>query len=235
MSGEKAGSRLGAGVARKATLLFMAMAVMEIVGESPLPGWLLDSAQARAAESVDIYLSAAVVGGFPQVRGMSLAGRGVSRSHVDDGVGGALKVGIFPQWTARAVGIELEYFGTTGKVSARTSTSGGAEGKANLAVLNSMVNLVLRKPSGVFRPYGGAGIGYSGGILYRADFPERANREFDSTPGFAYQFLGGLQWDVGARTFVFAEYKHLVTAFHWKGLSLDYRANYVLAGVGWSF
>ena len=207
-----------------------------VVGGLTVQGQSVEFAQAGAAESADIYLSVAVAGGFPEVRGMSLAGQAVSRSHADNSVGGALKVGIFPQWTQRALGIELEYFGTTGKVSALTSHNGSvAEGKASLTVLNSMVNLVLRQPSGAFRPYGGLGIGYSGGILYRADFPGRANREFDSTPGFAYQFLGGLQWDVGTRTFLFAEYKHLVTAFHWKGLSLDYRANYILAGWGWSF
>ncbi|MCC6139940.1 MAG: outer membrane beta-barrel protein [Nitrospira sp.] len=186
-----------------------------------------------AADSADISISTAVVGGFPQIRDMSLGGRSVSREHVDNGVGAAVKVSLFPQWTQRALGIELEYFGTTGKVSAVTMANGS--GKASLTVLNSMVNLVLKQPTGLFRPYAGVGIGYSGGILYRADFPDRANREFESTPGLSYQFMGGLQWQVGARAYLFAEYKHLVTAFHWKAVSFDYRGNYALLGVGWTF
>jgi hypothetical protein len=188
---------------------------------------------ALAAESADIYISTAVVGGFPQIRDMSLGGRSVSRAHVDNGVGAAVKVGLFPQWTQRVLGIELEYFGTTGKVSAVTAANGS--GKASLTVLNSMVNLILRQPAGLFRPYAGVGIGYSGGILYRADFPDRSNREFESTPGLTYQLMGGLQWQVGTRAYLFAEYKHLVTAFHWKAVSFDYRGDYALVGVGWMF
>ncbi len=167
---------------------------------------------------------------------MSLAGQEVSRSRADNGLGGGLKVGIFPRWTQRALGIELEYFGTAGRVSAHTDSTGGvAEGRTGLAVINSMVNLIFRMPSGDLRPYGGIGVGYSSGILHGADFPGRVIRDFDSTVGFTHQFMGGVQWDVSKPIFLFAEYKHLATAFHWKGVSLDYRADFVLAGAGWSF
>jgi len=193
----------------------------------------IEYSQAGAAESTDIYISLAVAGGFPDIQGMSLAGREASRSNAYKSVGGGVKIGVFPQVTRRVLGIELEYFGTTGRLSAANSS--GAEGKAGLTVLNSMFNIVLRRPTGEFRPYGGLGIGYSGAILHGADFPGRSNQDFDSTSSFAYQFMGGLQWELSEQAFLFAEYKHLVTDLHWKAVSLDYRANYVLAGIGWNF
>jgi opacity protein-like surface antigen len=193
----------------------------------------IEPSQARAAESADVYISASVIGGFPEIQGMNIAGREISSSNAYKSVGGGFKVGIFPQVTQRMLGIELEYFGTTGRLS--SSNSSGTEGKAGLTVLNSMFNIVLRRPSGEILPYGGFGLGYSGVILHGADFPGRSNQDFDSTSGFSYQFMGGLQWKVSEGAFLFAEYKHLVADLHWKALSLDYRANYGLVGVGLSF
>lgn len=198
-----------------------------------LQGIVVPLSQTWAAESAEVYVNVFLAGGFPDIHGMTLGGQDASQVNARNQVGGGLKVGLFPLFTERVIGIELEYFGTTGKLSA--SNNSGAEGRADLTTLNSMVNLVVRRPTGSLRPYGGVGVGYSGGILHRADFPGRANREIDSTPGFAYQFIGGVQWDVDTRTFLFAEYKHLAADFRWKGVALDYRANYAVGGVGWSF
>jgi opacity protein-like surface antigen len=102
--------------------------------------------------------------------------------------------------------MELEYFGTRGRLSALGDQNGGmTQSSSGLTVLNSMINLLLRQPSGEFRPYGGFGIGYSGGILHGANFPGRENQDFDSTAAFAYQLIGGLQWEDSGRTFLFAE------------------------------
>lgn len=204
-----------------------------VIGGLFLQGGVGEPPRVWAAESADVYVNVFLAGGFPDIHGMTLAGQNVSGVNARNQVGGGARVGLFPQFTERIVGIELEYFGTTGKLSA--SNSSGAEGGAHLTVLNSMVNLIIRRPTGAVRPYGGVGIGYSGGVLHRADFPGRANRDIDSTPGFAYQFLAGVQWDVSARTFLFVEYKHLVTGFHWKGVALDYQTNYAVGGIGWSF
>jgi opacity protein-like surface antigen len=214
-------------------VLLRIMIVGGVIGWGGHDGQTIELSQARATESADLYISLAVAGGFPEIQGMSLAGREVGNSNAYKSLGGGFKVGMFPQVTRRVLGIELEYFGTTGRLS--MANSSGAEGKAGLTVLNSMFNIVLRPPTGEFRPYCGFGIGYSGGILHGADFPGRSNQDFDSTSSFAYQFMGGLQWEVRGRTFLFAEYKHLVTDLHWKAVSLDYRANYVLAGIGWNF
>ena len=214
-------------------ILLRRMMVGAAVGMLTFHGYGAELAGVAAAESADVYISLSVVGGFPEVQGMNLVGQEVSRSNAHRSLGAGFKVGVFPQATSRVLGIELEYVGTTGRVSAANRNS--AEGAAGLTVLNSMVNVLVRQPSGSVRPYGGLGIGYSGGILHGADFPGRSNRGFDSTSNFAYQFVGGVQWAVRDQAFLFAEYKHLVTTFHWKAVSFDYRANYVLGGVGLSF
>ncbi len=214
-------------------MLFRALLVGGIVVGFSLQGILAELSPASAAESADVYVNVSLAGAFPDIHGITLAGQEASTVSARNQVGGGLRVGIFPRLTARVFGIELEYFGTTGKLSAVNDRS--VEGRADLTTLNSMINFVVRQPSGSIRPYGGVGVGYSGGILHRADFPGRANRDVDSTPGLAYQFIGGVQWDVGTRTFLFAEYKHLAADFHWKGVALDYRANYAVGGIGWSF
>lgn len=219
-----------------ALVLFRLLIAWGMMDASTFQGMTLAQSRAEAAESADIYISLSAVGGFPENRSINLTGGVVSETTIHNGVGGAFKVGLFPDFTYRALGIELEYFGTSGKISAQVFQSGGqAQASSGLIVLNSMANLVLRQPTGEFRPYVGAGIGYSGGILHGADFPGRTNQDFDSTTGLTYQFLGGLHWDLVGQSYLFAEYKYLATSFHWKGLALDYRANYVLLGIGWNF
>jgi opacity protein-like surface antigen len=151
-------------------------------------------------------------------------------------VGAGLRVGIFPEFTGRIVGIEVEYFGTAGRFSFLTPSNGGfAEGSAGLVVLNSMANLVVRQPNGPFHPYAGIGLGYASGTLHNATIPGGHTGDFESTAAFAYQFLLGFQGDLTKRTFLFLEYKHLAADFHWGGLALDVRANYVAGGLGIRF
>lgn len=216
---------------KKTVLIFLRIMTLVCAVGGPSRGGPVEFAQ--AAESADVSVSMSVIGAFPHVQGMNLAGRAVSETSAHNAVGGGLKVGIFPEFTHRALGVELEYFGTTGRLSVMSGSA--AEGKAGLTVLNSMINIVIKQPTGNIRPYGGAGMGYSGGILHGAGFPGRANRDFDSTAGFACQFIGGLQWDFSTSLFLFVEYKRLMTTFHWKAASLDYRADYVLSGIGWTF
>lgn len=197
-------------------------------------GRMLGPSCAGAADTADVYLSLSLVVGLPENRGLNIGGQDAKKVTLHDSLGAGLKIGIFPQFTHRIVGVELEYFGATGRLSALTAGSGGAA-TSGLTVTNSMTNLVVRKPGGVFHPYAGFGIGYASGMLHGADFPGRANKDFDSTAAFAYQVIAGLQYHVGTRTFLFSEYKRLTTHFHWSEASLDYHAQYVLAGIGWSF
>jgi opacity protein-like surface antigen len=217
-------------------ILLRIVTIVAVLGGMTFQDKTVETSPAGAAEAADVYISLAAIGGFPQNRAMILAGREVANTTVSNSAGGGFKVGIFPELTHRALGLELEYFGTTGKLSGSIPQN-GSEGKASsgLTALNSMINIVLRHSIQGFRPYVGFGVGYSGGILHGANFPGRPDPDVDSTAAFAYQFIGGVQWSISSRTFLFSEYKHFVTSFHWKALSLDYRANYVLVGFGWSF
>ncbi|MEQ1795329.1 MAG: hypothetical protein ABL970_14190, partial [Nitrospira sp.] len=109
-----------------------------IVAGPALQGSTVDGSNAHAAESADVYIGVAAVGGFPGVSGVRLAGQEVNRARADKGAGGGVKVGLFPQWTQRMLGIELEYFGTAGRLSAQTMPGGSVrEGRAGFTVLNS--------------------------------------------------------------------------------------------------
>lgn len=219
------------GVRRLARLIIAGTVVVGLQGH----GRILGPSFAGAADTADVYLSLSLVTGLPDNRGLNIGGQDARKVTLHDSLGAGLKIGIFPQFTHRVVGIELEYFGATGRLSALTAGSNGGAATSGLTVTNSMTNLVVRKPGGAFHPYVGFGIGYSSGILHGADFPGRSNKDFDSTAAFAYQVIAGLQYHVSGRTFLFSEYKRLTTNFHWSDASLDYHAQYVLAGIGWSF
>ncbi|CAI4033742.1 OMP_b-brl domain-containing protein [Nitrospira tepida] len=199
-------------------------------------GMLLIPPTAWATDTADVYIKAYMVGGFFQDRPVSVAGVQSASTNVRNGVGAGLRVGVFPGFTSRVVGFELEYFGTDGRFSFLIPSNGGvAEGNSGLAVLNSMANLVVRHPNGPFHPYVGFGIGYSSGMLHNAAIPGGHTKDFDSTASFAYQFLLGFQGDLTERTFLFLEYKRLAADFHWDGMALDLRANYVAGGLGFRF
>ncbi|MBX3649510.1 MAG: outer membrane beta-barrel protein [Rhodocyclaceae bacterium] len=190
----------------------------------------------HAAESADVYLGLAVVGGFPEDRGLNLGGQGAQKVTLYNSLGAGVRIGIFPEFTRRIVGVEIEYFGTNGRLlAATTGNNGRGEATAGLTVTNSMTNLIARKPDGEFRPYAGVGVGYSSAIFHGANFPGRTNQDFDSTAAFSYQLMVGVQYSLSGRTFLFSEYKRVTANFHWSDVSLDYHAHHALAGIGWIF
>ncbi|MBX3123619.1 MAG: hypothetical protein KF854_11095 [Nitrospira sp.] len=198
--------------------------------------YVASSSRVQAAESADVYVSLAVVGAFPDNRGLKLGGQGASKVTLYNGLGVGLRIGIFPEFTNRIVGVEIEYFGSTGRLlSAPSENSSWREATAGLTVTNSMTNIIARKPDGKFRPYAGLGVGYSSAILHGANFSGRTNQDFDSTAAFSYQMITGFQYSVSGRTFIFSEYKRIMANFHWTDVSLDYHSNYALAGIGWVF
>lgn len=219
------------GVRRSARLLIVGAVVVGLHGH----GRVLGPSIAGATDTADVYVSLSLVGGIPDDRGLSLGGQEAKKVTLHDSIGGGLKIGVFPQFTHRIVGVEIEYFGATGRLSALVPGSNSGAATSGLTVTNSMTNLVVRKPGGAFHPYVGFGIGYSSGILHGADFQGRSNKDFDSTAAFAYQLIAGFQFNLSGRTFLFSEYKRLTANFHWSDVALDYHAHYVLAGIGWSF
>ena len=110
-----------------------------------------------------------------------------------------------------------------------------AKGDSGLMTSQSMVNLILRYPGNVFRPYAGIGGGLSSGILINADIPGRKDRKFETGTALGYQFFGGMHVVISERWFVFGEYQYFSANYHWKQLFLRYRSEDVLGGIGFLF
>lgn len=194
---------------------------------------------ARATESMDIYISGYGIGAVVQDRPVQLANMSSVAANIRPGAGLGLRIGFFPELTRRVAGVELEYFGFYQRFSFLTPNPSGspglAQGSSGLLVTNSMVNLVLRRPTGDLRPYAGFGVGYASGVLHSPTIPGRSTGDWDSTAAFAYQFIAGVHAQAGARTFLFAEYKWVAADYHWNGFAMDVRTQAVAFGVGYMF
>lgn len=191
---------------------------------------------ARAAETTDIYIGAYGVGAFLEDRMAHVEGTNGLATNLRSGAGLGLRIGIFPDFTKRMVGVELEYFGAYQRQTFSFAENGTVtQGQAGLLVTNSMTNLVLRRPTGRLRPYVGIGIGYSSGWLRNPSIPGRTTQEWESTASLATQYLVGVQGEVTERLYLFVEYKRLAADFHWQGFAQDVRANYLAVGIGLLF
>ncbi len=189
-----------------------------------------------ATETADVYVSGYGIGSFVEDRAVHVASQHGLTTNIRSGAGLGLRVGMFPEITGRMVGLEIEYFGAFQRMSFVFPSNGQiAQGSAGLAVTNSMANLVVRWPRGSVRPYAGAGIGHSSGMLHNPTIPGRNTGDWDSTASFAYQLTAGLQADLTERVFAFVEYKRLAANYHWNGFAFDLRANYLALGFGLMF
>ncbi|MGQ0811523.1 MAG: outer membrane beta-barrel protein [Nitrospiraceae bacterium] len=188
------------------------------------------------ADEHDVYLSLAVLGAIPADRDLFSQGSTVSNAKIGHGIGAALKVAVFPAVLKRLVGLELESNGHGSDIAFSVQTGAGTTAaRTNLWVFNSMINLIVRYPGHRIIPYIGVGGGVSQGVLTRADIPGRADQDFESSTTLGHQFLAGIQGDLTKKLFLFGEYKYVSANYHWERLTLDYRAQYALAGVGLRF
>ena len=186
-----------------------------------------------ALDNIDIYLSGYVQESIPSEshKNMRLNGRPVQQVSIGDGLGGGLKVGLYPDFTNRVVGVELEYGGFDGDLSFQQAGS-VRKSNANLVILYSMVNLIVRYPHKRVRPYIGLGVGSVNGLLLNAKIPGRKDKALESAIAFGHQFLTGLQVNVHENVFLFGEYKYLNANFHWRQISVDFRSQHVIGGIG---
>ncbi len=190
----------------------------------------------EALDDLELYLSGYGVASQPSNKGVSFQARGITKETINGGPGLGLKIGFFPHVIHGYGGIELEWFGNKNSISfpvVRGSKT--VKGNSRLITYQSMVNLILRYPGPWFRPYVGIGGGYSNGILVDADFPNRNDKSWDTAIALSYQFLGGMQFIISKGWFVFGEYKYFSANYHWKRLSLEFRSEYVLGGIGFLF
>ncbi|GJL62794.1 MAG: hypothetical protein NPIRA04_14480 [Nitrospirales bacterium] len=189
-----------------------------------------------ALDEIDIYLGGYAQGSMPSDSDSDVQahGRSVQQSTIGGGLGGGIKIGLFHDITHRIIGIELEYGGNAGDL--RFQQIGSIEkSTADLIVLHSMVNLIVRYPHETIRPYVGVGAGSSSGFLIHANVEGRKNKNVESALAFGHQYFAGLQVNIMEKIYIFGELKYVSANYHWKQLSLDYRSQSVVGGVGFLF
>ncbi len=201
-----------------------------------LLGYLWTPISGSGVEFGDIDLSVYALGSWPRDQNLYNQGTTVPAS-IQQGVGAGLKIGLFPHFTKRVVGIELDSSGHGGMLSFPNNPNGqnNGTGRSNLLVLNTMFNLVFRYPGEVVMPYVGIGAGWSHGILLNPNIQGRADKDFDSARAFGHQYLAGVRAMVSPKVFIFGEYRYFSANYHWEGLAVDFRAHYGLFGVGLHF
>jgi opacity protein-like surface antigen len=190
----------------------------------------------QTAEFGDIDLSVYALGSWPRDQNVYNQGVTVPAS-IQQGFGAGLKVGVFPNFTNRFVGLELDSFVHGGALSFDNSVTGqnNGRGRSDLLILNTMFNVILRYPGEVFMPYVGIGAGWSHGMLLNPNIAGRADKDFDAARALGHQYLTGLRVMVSPKVFVFGEYRYFSANYHWEGLALDFRAQYGLVGIGMHF
>lgn len=198
----------------------------------------------------ELYISLFMLGSNPSNRPLNFETDPYSNTNVEGGLGGGIKVGVYPAFAGRIVGIEGEFSGFNGKVDAPQTTSGGVtrSGRFRLNVFNAMANLLFRYPGDTIQPYVGAGIGLSGGFARSINIQNSSAGTINENAGdaaFAYQLIGGGRVNVTDRLFVFSEYKYMVANYKWESevpggapgpsFSLAFRTHIISGGVGFRF
>lgn len=198
----------------------------------------------------DMYISLYAQGSRPLNRPARLQEDPFTNTDVQGGLGGGLKVGFFPAFAGRYLGLEAELSGLDGKVNAPSATSGGVTRSANfrLQSINAMANLLLRYPGDRIQPYIGIGAGLSGGFARDLNLRHSTIgvvHENAADGAFAYQFIGGVRANVTDRLFLFTEYKYFVANYQWESeftngsrgpsFTLNYRTHIIAGGFGVTF
>lgn len=201
-------------------------------------------------EKTEFYVSLFMQGSHPLNRPVRLQDDPYTNTDVQGGLGGGLKVGMFPAFAGRMIGVEAELSGLDGKVDAPARTTGGVTRSANfrLQSINAMANLLLRYPGETIQPYIGIGAGLSGGFARDLNLQSSTVgviRENAADGAFAYQFLGGVRANVSERVFLFTEYKYFVANYQWESefadgshgpsFTLNYRTHIISGGLGFRF
>jgi opacity protein-like surface antigen len=191
---------------------------------------------AAGAEFGDIELGFYALGSWPVDKPIFNQGV-VQDASVGNGYGAGLKVSVFPNWTRRIAGIEIDSSGHSGSFSSSgpgTAAQAGAS-RSDLLIFNTMINLLIRYPGKRIQPYVGVGGGWSDGILLNPNIVGRTDHDFETAWALGYQFLAGTKINISSGVFLFGEYRYFSANYHWEGLALDFRTHYGVAGFGLRF
>ncbi|MGP0592886.1 hypothetical protein ACTRXD_10180 [Nitrospira sp. T9] len=190
-----------------------------------------------ALENIEIYLAGYGMATQPLNQGLSFKGNGVTDERIHGHPGLGVKVGLFPSSFKGYLGVELESFGQNNSLRFPIEENGAetGKGKSGLVTYSSMVNFIFRYPGLYARPYAGIGGGISNGILHDSDIPGRKDRNMETSLAPGYQLFGGIQLVVAPNWFVFGEYKYSAANYHWDQLSVNFRSEYFIGGIGYIF
>lgn len=208
------------------------------------------SASPASKERTEIYMGVFMMGNFPSNRALKFENDPYPNTEVGGGLGGGIKVGVYPAFTNRIIGVEAELAGFNARVDAPQTTTGGVTRRADfrLNVFNAMANLMVRYPGDVVQPYVGVGAGLSGGFARSLNVQNSSMgtiNENAADGAFAYQLIGGARVNVSDRFFLFSEYKYFVANYKWESelpngsggpsFALPFRTHIVAGGVGFNF
>jgi len=210
--------------------------------------WCLSPATPAFSTDIgDIEVGVYALGSWPRDQDIYNQGTTVPAS-IQAGGGAGLKVGFYPSLLSRMVGLQLDSNIHSTAIAFPNIARGGHHdtARSDLLVTNTIFHLILRYPGTRFRPYIGAGIGWSSGTLLNPNIAGREDRDFASAIAFTHQFLGGAQLVIKPdipifdtqhtmAIFLFSEYRYVSANYHWEGLALDFRTHYGLLGVGVRF
>ena len=244
-------SWVGLWVVALSTILWnTAMGAVPDTTVPPSPAASKPNASETTEEKTELYVGLFMLGSIPSNRALKFENDPYSNTSVEGGLGGGLKVGVYPAFARRIVGFEAELSGFNGKVHAPESISGGVTRSADfrLNVFNAMANMLFRYPGEVIQPYIGAGVGLSGGFARSINVQNSSVGTIHENAGdaaFAYQLIGGGRVNVTDRVFLFSEYKYMVANYKWESevangaggpsFSLPFRTHIVSCGVGFRF
>lgn len=191
----------------------------------------------EALDKTEIYLAGYGMVTQPSSKGISFKDSDILGEKINGEPGLGLKIGLFPSFLCGYLGMELESFGQNNSMSFQEVGNGmfPIKGESRLVTYSSMLNLMLRYPGRYARPYVGLGGGLSNGLLHKVEIPGRKNRNVEIGSALGHQIFGGIQLVSPKNWFIFLEYKYSAANYHWNQLSLNFRSEYFLGGIGYLF
>lgn len=145
------------------------------VGESS-PGQV----QVSEKRKTEFYGALSILGTMPKDENLNVGGTTIPNTNVKGSVGVGAKARIFPEFAGGVFGVEGEFFGHGGKLSA-------PQAQSDLTVVNFMVNVLARYPGEIIQPYVGQGLACrpasSGMTIFKsAPLSSRASQETGPLP-----------------------------------------------------
>jgi len=140
---------------------------------------------------------------------------------------------ILPQ--ARMLALEFEYNHIFEHNYGPAEASGVREA-GDVYLDNFFFNLLLRYPQGRIHPYVGAGIGWSYfNIRNLETFRGFTEVQEESNTAFAWQFLGGVNFEIVPNISVDLTYRYFGTDPHLSVVDAEYRTSVISAGLNFHF